>query len=196
MPDPLPTCSAGSKCAPFSYESQGFESPDRVDWCTSFPCLTTRLWRDLQPSLHFSVTGPQSVVPGQPLSLSVIVRNQSSSSYTPPRDFYGCLITEIGFPATEGSSKDPCYLSIKITPEYTRATVAPGQSQRYAYRSVLPGGVQPGSYRFCLSNPQVYGVRGETGTPATDPCTMTFGQRNVPLDEEYRVVVRPLGPNY
>ncbi len=35
-------------------------------------------------------------------------------------DFFGGLITEVGIPALDGSSKDPIYLSVKIEPERLR----------------------------------------------------------------------------
>jgi hypothetical protein len=35
-------------------------------------------------------------------------------------DFFNGLISEVGFPALDASSKDPCKLTIKMKPEYTR----------------------------------------------------------------------------
>ena len=35
-------------------------------------------------------------------------------------DFIEAFITEITFPKNDGSSKDPCYLTVKFSPEYTR----------------------------------------------------------------------------
>jgi hypothetical protein len=35
-------------------------------------------------------------------------------------NFFNALITEIGFPAVDASSKDACKMSIKFSPEYTR----------------------------------------------------------------------------
>jgi hypothetical protein len=47
-------------------------------------------------------------------------------------DFYNGLITEIGFPALDGSSKDACYFTVKIAPVYTRR-----------FKPVGTGGVRP-----------------------------------------------------
>ena len=44
------------------------------------------------------------------------------------REFSQALITEIGFPAMDGSSKDPAYMTVKLTPEHTRFTAATGQA--------------------------------------------------------------------
>ena len=35
-------------------------------------------------------------------------------------DFFNALISEIGFPALDAASKDPCKITIKLKPEYTR----------------------------------------------------------------------------
>src|SRR5215216_2045558 len=42
--------------------------------------------------------------------------------------FHNALITEIGFPALDASSKDTAKMSIKITPEYTRRQANSGAS--------------------------------------------------------------------
>ncbi len=39
------------------------------------------------------------------------------------REFFDALITEIGFPAADGASKDPAFLTIVLVPEYTRASL-------------------------------------------------------------------------
>lgn len=44
----------------------------------------------------------------------------TSSSTCESREFYDALITEITFPALDTGSKDPAYLSLKFSPEYTR----------------------------------------------------------------------------
>jgi tail tube protein gp19 len=36
------------------------------------------------------------------------------------REFFHALITEIGFPAMDGASKEPAYLTLKFAPEYVR----------------------------------------------------------------------------
>jgi phage tail-like protein len=43
------------------------------------------------------------------------------------REFFHALITEIGFPALDGSSKEPAYLTVKFSPEYTRIAKASGK---------------------------------------------------------------------
>lgn len=42
-------------------------------------------------------------------------------------EFDGALLTEIGFPACDGSSKDPAYMTLKFAPEYTRYKKASGK---------------------------------------------------------------------
>lgn len=43
------------------------------------------------------------------------------------RQFYNALITETTIPAADGSSKEPCFLTIKFAPEFTRVTKASGK---------------------------------------------------------------------
>ncbi len=43
------------------------------------------------------------------------------------RQFFNALITEVGIPACDGSSKEPGYLTLKIAPEYTRVAQAGGK---------------------------------------------------------------------
>jgi hypothetical protein len=45
------------------------------------------------------------------------------------RQFFNALITEVGIPACDGSSKEPAYLTIKFAPEYTRTRKASGKVQ-------------------------------------------------------------------
>jgi hypothetical protein len=47
-------------------------------------------------------------------------------------DFFRGLITEIGFPALDASSKDPCAFTLKFTPVYTRRS-----------KPISAGGVRP-----------------------------------------------------
>jgi hypothetical protein len=41
-------------------------------------------------------------------------------------NFFNALITELGFPAVDASSKDACKMQVKFTPEYTRNIRKPG----------------------------------------------------------------------
>jgi hypothetical protein len=43
------------------------------------------------------------------------------------REFFHALITEVGVPACDGSSKDPAYMTLKFSPEYTRYKAASGK---------------------------------------------------------------------
>jgi hypothetical protein len=43
------------------------------------------------------------------------------------REFTGALITEVGFPACDGSSKDPAYLSVQIAPQRMTAVAPAGK---------------------------------------------------------------------
>jgi phage tail-like protein len=43
-------------------------------------------------------------------------------------EFFRGLITEVGFPACDASSKDPAYMTIKISPEYTRYKKGSGKT--------------------------------------------------------------------
>ena len=43
------------------------------------------------------------------------------------RQFFNSLITETGIPACDGSSKEPAYLTLKLTPEFTRSVKASGK---------------------------------------------------------------------
>jgi hypothetical protein len=43
------------------------------------------------------------------------------------RAFVNALIAEIGFPASDGASKDRGYLTLKVAPEYTRTSLASGK---------------------------------------------------------------------
>jgi hypothetical protein len=41
-------------------------------------------------------------------------------------EFKNALITEVGFPALDGASKDPAYLAVKFAPQYTQKTLPGG----------------------------------------------------------------------
>ena len=43
------------------------------------------------------------------------------------REFFHALITEIGIPALDASSKEPAYLTVKFSPEYTKTGKASGK---------------------------------------------------------------------
>ncbi len=66
-----------------------------------------------------------------PRKSGAIVHADANREIRWTREFANALITEIGFPALDGSSKDPSYLTVKFAPEYTRlekgsgATLAP-----------------------------------------------------------------------
>ena len=49
-------------------------------------------------------------------------------------DFFNALISEIGFPALDAAAKDPCKISLKLKPEYTR------------YKAGAGGKISGGSY--------------------------------------------------
>ena len=49
-------------------------------------------------------------------------------------DFFNALIAEIGFPALDAAAKDPCKISLKLKPEYTR------------YKAGAGGKISGGSY--------------------------------------------------
>ena len=38
-------------------------------------------------------------------------------------NFYNALVSEITLPGLDASSKDPCFLTVKLSPEYTRWVV-------------------------------------------------------------------------
>jgi hypothetical protein len=42
-------------------------------------------------------------------------------------EFFNALLTEVGIPACDGSSKEPAYLTMKFKPEYSRVTKASGK---------------------------------------------------------------------
>ena len=44
------------------------------------------------------------------------------------REFFNSLITETTIPAMDGSSKDPCYMTLKFRPEYTRFKTGSGKA--------------------------------------------------------------------
>src|SRR5215216_5100638 len=43
------------------------------------------------------------------------------------REFFNALITEITIPAMDASSKEPCYMTLKLTPEYSRSKKEAGK---------------------------------------------------------------------
>jgi hypothetical protein len=64
-----------------------------------------------------------------------IVAVDSTGAVKSQRDFYNALITETTIPACDGSSKEPAYLTVKISPEYTRTprafTIKNSEMSRY-----------------------------------------------------------------
>jgi len=55
-----------------------------------------------------------------------IVTTDAGLVATNAQVFYGALITETTIPTMDASSNDPCYLTLKIVPEYTRFKKASG----------------------------------------------------------------------
>jgi hypothetical protein len=49
-----------------------------------------------------------------------IVSHDLKLQTTGEREFFNAVITEVGFPAMDAAAKDPCYLTVKFAPEYTR----------------------------------------------------------------------------
>jgi hypothetical protein len=45
------------------------------------------------------------------------------------REFFKSLITEITIPAMDASSKEPGYITLRLTPEYSRSTKLPGETR-------------------------------------------------------------------
>jgi len=83
--------------------------------------------------------------PRRDVSLADVDRDGKVSSQ---RDFSHVLVTEVGFPALDGSSKDPAYLTLRLAPEYTRTgtpTARPGKPspgipwRTGDYRLEIPG---------------------------------------------------------
>ena len=67
-------------------------------------------------------------------------------------NFFNATISEIGFPAPDSTSKDPGYITLKLTPEYT--TRVPGSGQKV---SLQPSPVQqkqwnPANFRLQLTD--------------------------------------------
>jgi hypothetical protein len=66
-------------------------------------------------------------------------------------NFFNALITEIGFPALDGSSKDPAMMTIKFAPEYTRYTAGSAK----ALSSSSPGqktfGLNAANFRLTIA---------------------------------------------
>jgi len=57
-----------------------------------------------------------------------IVTTDQRMNAVSQREFFNALITEVGIPACDGSSKDPAYLTVKFAPEYTRISKASGKA--------------------------------------------------------------------
>ena len=57
---------------------------------------------------------------------SVVVTDQSLQAKS-ERQFFHALISEVTIPATDASSKDAAYLTVKFSPEYTREVKAAGK---------------------------------------------------------------------
>jgi phage tail-like protein len=56
-----------------------------------------------------------------------IVATDATFQARSERQFFKALITEVTFPALDGSSKDAAYLAVKLSPEYTREAKASGK---------------------------------------------------------------------
>jgi len=68
--------------------------------------------------------------------------------------FHQALITEVGFPALDAASKDPCKMSVKFSPEITRQTVSMGGGAsivgKYASDSVKQKKWLPSNFRLSI----------------------------------------------
>jgi phage tail-like protein len=51
----------------------------------------------------------------------------SAMEFKSQREFFNALISETTIPAMDASSKEPCYLTLKISPEYSRSKKASGK---------------------------------------------------------------------
>lgn len=65
--------------------------------------------------------------------------------------FVDALISEITFPAADGSSKEPAYLTVQITPEHTRRKAGSGQTPPLPTRKAIKKWL-PSNFRFELGN--------------------------------------------
>jgi len=72
------------------------------------------------------------------------------------QDFFHGLISEIGFPACDASSKDPAYLTLKITPEYTRMASSTGKASSFGIAKVAR--LLPSNFRLSIDGLDCTGV--------------------------------------
>jgi len=66
------------------------------------------------------------------------------------QDFFQGLISEIGFPACDASSKDPAYITLKISPEYTRAASTNGKNASSAGPTVKAAQLLTRNFRLTI----------------------------------------------
>ena len=159
-------------------------------------CLPRSEWTMRLPVTEFDLRGPSAAKPGDPVDITLNVRSTNRSPVISVPDYRGCLISEIGFPQLDASSKDPCYLSITFEPERIRnATPSPTTSSArlYQWNSLLPGGLPPGTYYLCVSNPYETGAAtistfAVSAPSRGDPCHALSD--SVPLTKPYEITVQ------
>lgn len=67
-------------------------------------------------------------------------------------EFNQALITEVTFPACDGASKNPGYITLKIAPEYTRTVAASGKVISGTYSKNEQKMWLPANFRFNIDN--------------------------------------------
>jgi hypothetical protein len=87
--------------------------------------LTKPMYQWIKTSFDHSFSPKNGAIVGADLNGREVFRLQ----------FYNGLITEVGLPALDASSKDAAKMSIKITPEYTRLVQPSGQPVQGALRT-------------------------------------------------------------
>ena len=132
------------------------------------------------PAPH--VSAPPSAHAGETIVVDLSVP-QPSAGNRGPSEFDVCLVSEIGFPALDASSKDPCYMSVKFQPEYQRfSSPQPGGQHvtgTYPMPSpspkwqplyfTVPGNAPAGKYLMCPFipyDPQYQSARGDASACA------------------------------
>ena len=80
---------------------------------------------------------------------SVVECTKNGFSTCTTREFNDALITEVGIPACDGSSKEPAYLTLKFAPEYTRKVRPSGKSSTASAASAKA--FVPSNFQFAIA---------------------------------------------
>ena len=111
------------------------------------------------------VFGPASARSGEMIAIALVIPESGRSWRS--NEFDLCLVSQVSFPRLDASSKNVCYVSVKLQPEYLRWTSpSPQKTLRADLKFTLPRSTPAGKYVLCPFVPYDFRFQSHPGDPA------------------------------